>query len=140
MQESVGSSASRACVAMVDFHLKNKEKYGLQGYPCVCLYDSIVVHCPVEERAIWTKALDLFMNLADGWATEGGILRYPTDCEFNAGWSTKPGKEFKKQLHDTAWNPTPEHLKPLEEWLDSMIWMYKACPELSVYNKEDLPT
>lgn len=140
MQESVGSSASRACVAMVDFHLKNKEKYGLQGYPCVCLYDSIVVHCPVEERAIWTKALDLFMNLADGWATEGGILRYPTDCEFNAGWSTKPDKEFKKQLHDTAWNPTPERLKPLEEWLDYMIWMYTTCPEMSVYNKEDLPT
>ena len=139
MQESVGSSASRACVAMVDFHLKNKERYGLQGYPCVCLYDSIVVHCPVEERAIWTKALDLFMNLSDGWATDGGILRYPTDCEFNGGWSTKPDKEFKKQLHDNSWNPTPEHLKPLESWLDSMIWLYVECPELSVYNKEDLP-
>lgn len=139
MQESVGSSASRACVAMVDFHLKNKERYGLQGYPCVCLYDSIVVHCPVEERAIWTKALDLFMNLSDGWATDGGILRYPTDCEFNGGWSTKPDKEFKKQLHDNSWKPTPEHLKPLETWLDQMIWLYTTCPELSVYNKEDLP-
>lgn len=139
MQESVGSSASRACVAMVDFHLRNKEKYGLQGYPCVCLYDSIVVHCPVAERAIWTKALDLFMNLADGWATDGGILRYPTDCEFNGGWSTKPDKEFKKQLHDSSWNPTPAHLQPLEAWLDQMIRLYTLCPELSVYNKEDLP-
>jgi hypothetical protein len=139
MQESVGSSASRACVNMVAFHLTNKEKYGLQGYPCVCLYDSIVVHCPVEERAIWTKALDLFMNLADGWATAGGILRYPTDCEFNGGWSTKPGSEFKKQLHDPSWNPTPEHLRPLEEWLDAAIGLYTACPELSVYNASDLP-
>lgn len=138
MQESVGSSASRACVAMLDFHWRNKDKYNLQGYPCVCLYDSIVVHCPVEERQIWTKALDLFMNLSDGWATAGGILRYPTDCEYNAGWSTKPGKEFKKQLHDKDWNPTPDHLKPLEEWLDAMIQLYTECPELSVYNKEDL--
>ena len=139
MQESVGSSASRACVAMVDFHLRMKEHYGMQGYPCVCLYDSIVVHCPVEERQIWAKALDLFMNLSDGWYTAGGILRYPTDCEFNAGWSTKPDKEFKKQLYNQEWNPTPERLKPVEEWLDAMIQLYTDNPELSVYNKQDIP-
>lgn len=138
MQESVGSSASRACVNMVAFHMRMKEKYGLQGYPCVCLYDSIVVHCPVEERQIWSKALDLFMNLSVGWATDGGILRYPTDCEYNAGWSTKPGKEFKKQLQNPEWNPTPEKLKPVEDWLDAMINLYTSAPELSVYNKEDL--
>lgn len=139
MQESVGASASRACVSMVDFHLRMKEQYGLQGYPCVCLYDSIVVHCPVEERHIWAKALDLFMNLSDGWYTPGGILRYPTDCEFNAGWSTKPDKEFKKQLHDVDWNPTPSHLKPVEDWLDAMIKLYTDNPDLSVYNKQDKP-
>lgn len=139
MQESVGASASRACVSMVDFHLRMKEQYGLQGYPCVCLYDSIVVHCPVEERHIWAKALDLFMNLSDGWYTPGGILRYPTDCEFNAGWSTKPDKEFKKQLHDADWNPTPSHLKPVEDWLDAMIQLYTDNPDLSVYNKQDKP-
>lgn len=134
MQESVGSSASRACVQMVNFCMYWSEKAGLQGYPCVCLYDSIVVHCPVNERKIWQKALNLFMNLSVGWKTSGGLLRYPTDCELNAGWSTKPDKLFKEKLHDDTWEKTPDNLTAVESWLDSLIELYKVNPELSVYS------
>lgn len=136
MQESVGSSASRACVEMVKFFIKFSKSHGLQGYPFVCLYDSIVVHCPCNERSLWQKALDLYMNLSNGWKYGPNILRYPTDCELNAGWSTKPSGEFKDNLHDENWEPLPDNLKPVEALVDSMIAFYTEFPEQSVYNKE----
>lgn len=135
MQESVGSSAARACTGMVDFYKRFSKSNGLKGYPFVCLYDSIVVHCPCNERSLWQKVLDLYMNLANGWRYGPNILRYPTDCELNAGWSTKPTGEFKKQLHDEEWEPLPDNLKPVEAWVDSMIALYTEFPEQSVYNK-----
>lgn len=128
MQENVGASAARACKWLVDF----RRRTGLQGYLAVCLYDSCVVHCPCYERAIWAKAIQLYMFLANGWKYHGRILRYPVDLEFNAGWSTKPDEDFAAKLHDETWQATPESLKPLENWLDTTIQFYKNSPEASV--------
>lgn len=128
MQENVGASASRACYNLIKFGRET----GLQGYLAVCLYDSCVVHCPVEERAIWAKALQLYMTEANGWDCGGRILRYPIDSELNAGWSTKPDSEFAKKLHDSSWHPTPDSIKHIEDWLDTAIAQFKNNPELSV--------
>lgn len=134
LQESVAAVAARALKNMVDFSFRE----GLEGYPCVCLYDSIVVHCPYRERHIWLKALELYMYLANGWAYDGRVLRYAIDAELNAGWSTHPDSEEDQRLKDPNFEPTPDNLKPLEAWLDAMIKLYTEHPELSVYNKEDL--
>jgi hypothetical protein len=134
LQESVAAVAARALKKMTDLSIK----FGLKGYPCVCLYDSIVVHCPWEERTIWGKALELYMYLANGWYYDQRVLRYAIDLEYNAGWSTAPDKAYSDQLKDPNFYPTPPHLKHVENWIDTMIQMYKTCPELSVYNKEDL--
>ena len=135
LQESVGSSASRACVNLVNFAMSMSEVYGLKGYPFVCLYDSIVIHCPYEERRIWGKALELYMYRAVGWRYGKRVLNYACDFEFNVGWSTAPTYEEKQQLTDPGWHPTPDRLKPLEFQLDKMIEMYTENPSLSVYDK-----
>ena len=135
MQESVGSSASIACKRLLDFSMRFSKSHGLQGNLITCLYDSCVVHCPVNERHIWQKALDLYMHWSNGWRYGDDILRYTIDCELNAGWSTKAKGEFKEHLHDPDWEPTPENLKPVEEYLDAAIATFKEFPELSVYNK-----
>lgn len=127
LQENVAASAARACKWLVDFGL-NKD---LKGYIAVCLYDSCVIHCPVEEREIWSKALELYMTLANGWEYHGRILRYPIDLELNAGWSTHADKEFHAQLQDATWNPTPDRLSYLNDWLDKMIEFYKNNPTAS---------
>lgn len=64
LQESVAAVAARSLYNCLKF----REQFGLQGYVCICLYDSLVVHCPYEERHIWEKALELFMHLSNGWA------------------------------------------------------------------------
>lgn len=134
LQESVAACAARALKSMTDLAVN----YKLKGYPCVCLYDSIVVHCPWEERAIWGKALNLYMYLSNGWYYDKRVLRYAIDLETNAGWSTAPDKEYADKLKDPNFYPTPDELKHIEAWLDAMIEVFTEHPELSVYNKEDL--
>lgn len=128
MQENVGASAARACYNLINFGRET----GLKGYLAVCLYDSCVVHCPVEERAIWSKALTLYMTEMNGWGCGKRVLRYPIDSELNAGWSTKPDANFAEKLHNPDWHPTPDSIKHIEDWLDMSIDMYKNNPELSV--------
>lgn len=139
LQESVGASAARACYWMVDFALKGAKEYGLRGYPFVCLYDSIVVHCPEEERFLWAKALELFMYKKNGWVygDDNRILRYAIDTELNAGWSTAPSAEQKANLHNEAYAPLPDRLKPLLQKLEAELAVYTEMPELSVYNHWD---
>lgn len=79
IQERVGSSASRACVNIVDLCMRHPE---LKGYPGVCLYDSIVIFAPFNERRLWAKILQLYMSTADGWVCPGRrILRFGVDTE-----------------------------------------------------------
>lgn len=130
MQESVGAAAAVSCKELIRF----ARTPGLVGYPCICLYDSLVIHCPVNERSIWQKALELYMYKSNGWQYSNRILRYPVDIELNAGWSTKPDQEFHDLLHDPAWEPTPDSLKHLENWLDMQLQLYTMNPTLSVRN------
>lgn len=130
MQESVGAAAAVACRKLIKFSFTR----GLLGYPAICLYDSVVVHCPCNERHIWLKALELFMFKSNGWKYRDRILRYPVDAELNAGWSTKPDKEFHDRLQDSAWEPTPDHLKNIENWLDAQLKLFTIAPALSVQN------
>lgn len=128
LQENVASSAARACKNLVDLGMRKD----LKGYIAVCLYDSCVIHCPVEERHIWAKALDLYMTQANGWLYHGRVLRYPIDLEYNAGWSTHADSEFHAQLKDSSWKPTPDNLVYLERWLDDALAFYKNNPMASV--------
>lgn len=143
LQESVGASAARACCGLLKFVMDNRDQ-GLKGYPFICLYDSLVVHCPNNERAIWQKALLLYMTLKVGWMYNDvwgkRVLRYPSDCELNAGWSTAPKGEFAANLNDESWEPTPDHLRPIEEDLDRQIAYYKENELASVYNTWDIDT
>lgn len=134
LQESVGSCAARACAWLTDF----KYRIGLKGSLIVCLYDSCVVHCPVEERQVWWKAVKLFMYLRNGYEYEGRILRYPVDEEYNAGWSTKPDRETLAKLQDPTWNPTPEHLRMTENWLDQMCELCEANPRLALHGQYEV--
>lgn len=127
--------AARALAATLAF----KRRFNLQGGVCVCLYDSLVVHCPYEERMIWGKALELYMHLSNGWIYGKNLLRYAIDLEFNTGWSThSQDPDENSRLKDPSWNPTPAHLKHVEDYLDSMIDLYTKAPVLSVFNTWDL--
>lgn len=135
MQESVAAVAARALSATLAF----KRMFNLQGGVCVCLYDSLVVHCPYEERMIWGKALELYMHLANGWVYGDNLLRYAIDLEYNTGWSThSPDHEENARLKDPEWMPTPAHLRHVEDYLDAKIALYTKFPVLSVYNRQDL--
>lgn len=135
MQESVAATASLASINILDFLLIHPE---LKGYPIVCLYDSLVIHCPEEEREIWKKVLELYMHARNGWWYEGDILRYPIDTEVNAGWSTKATGRKYEELHDPEYKPTPKELKGVEDWLDAQIALFNDYPDLSVYNEWDM--
>lgn len=139
MQESVGATAAIACTKIVDFTMRYRNSVcKLRGYPIVCLYDSIVIHCPVEERHLWEKVLELYMHAGNGWYYEGDILRYPIDCEINAGWSTKATGEIAEKLKEPGYMPVPERLKEVEELIDHMIEFYNRYPEVSVYNRDKI--
>lgn len=111
----------------------------LKGYPGVCLYDSIVIFAPVEERHLWAKILKLYMSTANGWVCPGRrILRFGVDTEFNVGWGTHPAdQETHENFENPDWKPTPQELQPLEDWVDMMLSTFDADPDLSVYNVWD---
>lgn len=135
MQESVGAVASLALQNTLAF----KERFSLEGGVVVCLYDSLVVHCPYHERMIWAEALEVFMHLANGWAYGNNLLRYSIDLEFNAGWSThSPDREWNDNMKDPAFEPVPDRLKPAMDYILALKDFYTKFPEASVYNKEDL--
>lgn len=136
MQESVAATAAIAGTRILEMAIKQN----LQGRPITILYDSVVTMCPLEERFIFTKAHTLYMHVSNGWAYHNRVLTYPIDNELNVGWSDRPSVDELKLLEDTTYHPTPEHLKPLEQWLDQTIAFYQEHPETAVHNKKDLVT
>lgn len=138
LQESVGAVAALASARIVRFLMKHPE---LDMQLVVCLYDSLLIMCPPNQRRIADKLLQLHMYLGNGWYCENSdrILTYTIDLEHNAGWSTAPSAEMHTKLENPDWEPTPEHLKPLEEFLDAKIDLMRENPELAVYNKWDMP-
>lgn len=127
MQESVASTSGRAGNWLLELKMKN----GLRGYPSIILYDSVVTICPDCERHIWIKAHTLYMFRANGWRYDDRLLTYPIDTELNQGWSDKPSKERESQLNDDSYEPTPEYLKYIEDWLDTTIKTYEDNPWLA---------
>lgn len=122
MQESVAATAQRAANWLMDFGMK----YGLKGTTITVLYDSVVTHCPMEERFIWAKAHKICMHLGNGWMYHNRILRYPIDTEFNVGWSLRPAdhpptKAMAGLYDNKSYIGTTEAMKPLETWLDSWV-------------------
>lgn len=128
MQESVASTAGRAAVWLLDFG----RRVGLKGETFVCLYDSLVTLCPMEERMIWKKAHLLYMSLANGWKYHERILRYKVETEFNIGWSLVPPKWQLALFNNSDYLPTPQHYKQAESYLDEMIEFYTKNPEASL--------
>jgi hypothetical protein len=136
LQHSVGATAIRAGIGLLAF----KNKFKLEGYLGVILYDSCVTFCPKYERIIWEKAQYLYMTLSNGWWTTGGLLRYEIDADRLIRWSWPDKKDPEvKQLYDDSFEPTPHRLKHVELWLDIQIKFYKDNPLKSVYNVKDIP-
>ena len=79
------------------------------------------------------------MYKKNGWVygDDNRILRYAIDTELNAGWSTAPSSEQKANLHNEAYAPLPDRLKPLLQKLEAELAVYTEMPELSVYNHWD---
>lgn len=135
MQESVAAAAARTGNLLLKF----KRDWNLRGYPICILYDSAVTHCPLEEREIWRLAHELFMHLANGWAYDDRILRYPVDHELNMAWSAEPPKATLSIWKDPNFHAPEGNLLEVKKWLESEIQRYQLSPRDSVWNKEDLP-
>lgn len=108
-QELIGATSAIACQNLLDFCIKNN----LRSRPIMCLYDSIVSLCPLEERAIIAKAHQRFMCDKVTWNYDGQILNFPIDTDYEMRWSEKPTDEEKALLYNKDYYPTPEHLKHL---------------------------
>jgi hypothetical protein len=120
MQESVSATVIRACNWMLEFERNS----ALRGYNIVALYDSVVTHCPIEERFIWAEAHALYIHLANSWNCDGRMLRYPIDTEFNVGWSDRPQKDLQARWDDPTFEPVPPRLLPVLGWLRGQTQKY----------------
>lgn len=115
MQESVASTAARACIWL----LRAYRRLNLQARLVTCLYDSVVSICPLEERFLVARLHQICMSELNTWVydDEHGrrVLQYSIDNEFNYRWSTRPSKAEQKLLDDRAWKPASKKLEFLEK-------------------------
>lgn len=107
MQESVAATAARAAKWL----LHNLQEYGFQARPMTVLYDSVVTHCPVEERMAVAKLHQHFMTDVNNWQYHGRWFNYPIDTDFVDAWSAKPSKERKVLLEDPTWRTEEKFLQ-----------------------------
>lgn len=132
MQESVAATAMRAANWLLDF----KMRYGLEGVPLTVLYDSVCTLSPSEERFIWDKTHTICMYLANGWEYNGRVLRYPIDTDLNSGWSLGPDKDprykGREKIFSDQSNSRNPALKPMEDWLDTLIEHFKKYERASL--------
>ncbi len=120
MQESVASTAARACTWAQAVY----RGMGLKARVMTCLYDSMVTLCPLEERFVVSRLHTYLMSTLNTWDYEDAhgkrTLRYGVDNEFNYRWSTRPSKAEQAELDDENWHPTPERFRwalDFENWL-----------------------
>lgn len=99
MQESVAATAARAA----NWLLRDLREAGFQARPMTVLYDSVVTHCPVEERMAVSMLHQHFMADVNNWHYHGRWFNYPIDTDFVDAWSAKPPKERKILLEDPTW-------------------------------------
>jgi uracil-DNA glycosylase family 4 len=88
-QEIVAATAARASVWLLR-HYRSK---GMQAYPMIVLYDSVVTLCPIEERDVVAELHQKYMTSINQWCYHGRIMDFPIDTEINRRWSTKPTSE-----------------------------------------------
>lgn len=127
MQESVAATAARAAQWLWMF----KKKFNLRGRPIAVLYDSCVSLCPLEERAIWKKAHELFMYLANGWQYGPRVLRYPVDHGLHKSWSAKMSDEETAEFESVPLSQDQNCLDA-DAWVSKFIDKYKNNEKLSV--------
>lgn len=119
-QESVAATLARACVWLQRFYRSN----GMKARTMIGLYDSVVTHCPLEERFVCAKAHEVMMDVLNFWKYGERWMSYPIDTELNYCWSWPPSKEEKKVLSDDRWNGMdPERQRELMKKLDLMVDM-----------------
>ena len=94
MQESVGATAMRACIWLIE----NYRNLGLKARVMICLYDALVTVCPIEERHIVAKLHEIFMAETNTWEYHERIMHYPIDTEFVFRWSDKRKTPEEKKL------------------------------------------
>jgi hypothetical protein len=108
MQESVASTAARAGIGLIDEYRTR----GMYAQLMTILYDSCVSLCPIEERFMVWRLHEIHMSERNKWVDHGREWNYPTDCEINIAWSTKPDKAMKAKLEDRTWASDPTWISP----------------------------
>lgn len=89
MQESVASTAARAAVWL----LRRYRQLGLDAWPMIVLYDSVVTDCEYEDRELVSQLHQEMMTDKNTWNYHGRTLKYPIDTELNTRWSTKTSQQ-----------------------------------------------
>ena len=114
MQESVAATAARAAAWL----LHNLRLNGFQARPLTVLYDSVVTHCPVEERMAVAMLHQHYMTDVNNWKYHGRWFNYPIDTDFVDAWSAKPSKERKVLLEDPTWRTEDKFIRIAENIIE----------------------
>lgn len=128
MQESVGATSARACQWLMRAYRRLK----LKARTMTCLYDSVVTHCPLEERFLVARLHQICMSEINSWTYKDDrgerTLRYTIDNEFNWRWSTRPPENEQEQLDDRSWHPANRQCDFLENH-PSLLMLAGLQPE-----------
>jgi len=109
MQHSVAATAIRGG----DWLLTHSRVSRMWSSPMICLYDSLVNLCPVEERWIVKGLHQKYMTDLNVWHNHGRTWSYTIETEFNTAWSAKPSPEMKVKLGDPEWASDPGTIRAI---------------------------
>lgn len=94
MQESVGATAMRACIWLIEAY----KALGMKARVMICLYDALVTVCPIEERHLVAQLHQLYMAENNEWEYNERKMYYPIDTEFVFRWTDKRRSEHEQKL------------------------------------------
>lgn len=94
MQESVGATAMRACIWLIEAY----KALGMKARVMICLYDALVTVCPLEERHLVAQLHQLYMAENNEWEYNERKMYYPIDTEFVFRWTDKRRSEHEQKL------------------------------------------
>lgn len=106
MQESVAATAARAAVWL----LRRYRQLGVDAWPMIVLYDSVVTDCEYEDRVLVSQLHQEMMTDKNTWNYHGRTLKYPIDTELNTRWSTKTSQQ---ELSQQARIPSIQHVNAI---------------------------
>jgi hypothetical protein len=124
MQESVASTSARAG----QWLRRAYRSFGMEARPVMCLYDSLVTECSLDERFAVARIHQTFMSDLNTWVYEDDRfgrreLNYEIDTDFVYRWSTKPPKEEAKKLEDPDWHPASERSRKVLEFKNLQLFV-----------------